>query len=178
MKLPVISSPEKQAAPAAPSAAGLVPLRVTVVISRFQGDEKITSLPYVLGVTANGEKTTMRMGVDVPVAQRVFPASEAAAAQSYSYRQIGTNIDCHATSSGAGLFQLALIVSDSSLGLEMGKKLEAAPTSVVPNVPTFRKFDSSFTILLRDGQTSQHTSATDPVTGEVSKIDVTLQVLK
>jgi len=41
-----------------------------------------------------------------------------------------------------------------------------------------RSFNSSFQVLLRDGQTNQYTSATDPVTGEVTKIDVTLNVLK
>ena len=33
-------------------------------------------------------------------------------------------------------------------------------------------------MLLRDGQTMQYASATDSVTGEVVKIDVTLNVLK
>ena len=49
-----------------------VPLKVTVVLSRFQGDKRISSMPYILGVMASGwgpgPKTTLRMGVEVPVA--------------------------------------------------------------------------------------------------------------
>jgi hypothetical protein len=42
----------------------------------------------------------------------------------------------------------------------------------------FRSFRASFVPLLRDGQTVQYTAATDPVSGEVVKIDVTVTVLK
>jgi hypothetical protein len=45
-------------------------------------------------------------------------------------------------------------------------------------MPMFRSFNSSFQALLRDGQTTQYVSATDPVSGEVMKIDVTLNLLK
>ena len=45
-------------------------------------------------------------------------------------------------------------------------------------MPAFRSFKSNFTVLLRDGQTTQYTSAVDPVSGEVMKIDVTLNVIK
>jgi hypothetical protein len=44
--------------------------------------------------------------------------------------------------------------------------------------PVLRSFTSNFTILLRDGQTAQYTTATDQVSGEVLKIDATLNVLK
>lgn len=33
-------------------------------------------------------------------------------------------------------------------------------------------------VVLRPGQPAQHTSATDPVSGEVLRIDVTIEVLK
>ena len=95
---------------------------------------------------------------------------------SYTYRDVGTNIDCGATFDEAvpGIFQLALTVSDSSLGLDTPQ----SAAGVAPDVPSFRNFNSSFTALLRDGQTMQYTSATDPVTGEVMKIDVTVAVMK
>jgi len=48
----------------------------------------------------------------------------------------------------------------------------------VAGVPAFRSFTSSFNLLLKDGQAAQQTSATDPVSGEVLKIDVTVTVLK
>jgi hypothetical protein len=37
---------------------------------------------------------------------------------------------------------------------------------------------ADFTVLLRDGQTAQAITGTDPATGEVSAVDVTLEVLK
>jgi hypothetical protein len=45
-------------------------------------------------------------------------------------------------------------------------------------VPAFRAFNATFSMLLRDGQTMQYASATDSVSGEVVKIDVSLNVLK
>ena len=161
-----------------------VPLRVTVVLSRFQGEKRISSMPYILGVTASGwgagPKTALRMGVEVPVAQtRITSDGKAGPVSSYSYRDVGTNIDCGATfdESRPGIFQLALTVSDSSLGLDPPKPGGGA-SPVVSDLPSFRNFNSSFTALLRDGQTMQYTSATDPVSGEVMKIDLTVAVMK
>jgi len=152
-----------------------MPLKVTVVLSRFQGEKRISSMPYVLGVMASGwgagPKTTLRMGLEVPVA-----TSSNVAVSSVSYRSVGTNIDCGATFDEAtpGLFQLAMVVSDSSLGLNAGEKRDG----LAADMPSFRNFNSSFTALLRDGHTMQYTSATDPVSGEVMKIDVTVAVMK
>lgn len=46
------------------------------------------------------------------------------------------------------------------------------------DIPTFRTFTSSQTLILKDGQTTQFTTATDRVSGEVTKVDVTLTVVK
>ena len=42
----------------------------------------------------------------------------------------------------------------------------------------FRSFELSNMLLLRDGQSSQPTSAAGKVTGEILKVDVTLTVVK
>jgi hypothetical protein len=161
-----------------------IPLKVTVVLSRFQGEKRVSSMPYILGVTASGwgagPKTALRMGVEVPVAQtRITSDGKPGPVSSYNYRDVGTNIDCGATfdESRPGIFQLALTVSDSSLGIDTPKP-GGGGSPVVPDLPSFRNFNSSFTALLRDGQTMQYTSATDPVSGEVMKIDVTVNVMK
>jgi hypothetical protein len=161
-----------------------IPLKVTVVLSRFQGEKRISNMPYMLGVTASGwgagPKTALRMGVEVPVAQtRITSDGKPGPISSYSYRDVGTNIDCGATfdESRPGIFQLALTVSDSSVGLDTPKG-GGGDGRVVADLPSFRNFNSSFTALLRDGQTTQYTSATDPVSGEVMKIDVTVNVMK
>jgi hypothetical protein len=159
----------------------LIPLKVTVLLSRFKEDKKISSLPYVLGVTTNAKQTTLRMGAQVPVAATMFGASDGGKTPitSYNYRDFGTNIDCHATGLSGGLYQLAITVSDTSAHVDSALKGSAGAASLIArDVPIFRTFNSSFTIVLRDGQTTQYTSATDPVTGEVMKIDVTLNVWK
>ena len=165
-----------------------VPLKVTVVLSRYQGEKRVSSMPYTLGVTAkegpSAPRTTLRMGVDVPVLQTVFGGGGAGdkatlPQSSYTYRNVGTNIDCTASLDPAmnGVFQLMMTVSDTSVGLGAASK-PSTPSAVLADVPTFRSFNSSFTALFRDGQTSQYTSATDPLSGEVMKIDVTLNVMK
>jgi hypothetical protein len=45
-------------------------------------------------------------------------------------------------------------------------------------MPAFRSFTSTFNVLMRDGQTQQHSSATDPVSGEVLRVEVSVAVLK
>ena len=46
------------------------------------------------------------------------------------------------------------------------------------DVPAFRSFRSSFAMLLQDGQSMQYASATDPISGEVMKIDVMVSLAK
>ena len=155
-----------------------IPLRVQVVVSRSQGEKKISSLPYTLSVVANDkDKTTMRMGVDVPIPQTVFGAPKEGATGvpqvSYTYRSIGTNIDCTARSIDDGIFKLDLAVEDSSIFVG-----EKETTANRIGAPTLRRFTSTFNVLLKDGQTVQHTAATDPVSGEVLRVDITLTVVK
>lgn len=173
------AAPATQPQSARGQSANPVGVKVQVVISRYQGEKKISSLPYVLGVVVNGMKTSLRMGVDVPVVSTVFgSASKDGTASvpqaSYSYRSIGTNIDCQAEDGGGGYYKLQMTVTDSSVQLDTTER----PKPIMSNVPVFRSFNSSFQVLLRDAQTTQYTSATDPVNGEVTKIDVTLNVLK
>jgi hypothetical protein len=163
-----------------------VPLQVTVVLTRQQGDKKISSLPYVLGVAANSDRTTLRMSIQVPVPTTVVVPSQKEGGSvpqvSYQYRDVGTNIDCTARTLAEGLYQLTFVVEDSSLHLAADSRKESAsaPSSApgLTAMPSFRNFKSSFTVVLKDGQTTEYTSATDPVSGEVVKIDLTLKVLK
>jgi hypothetical protein len=124
---PLPAPPSAQ--PAASSGARQVPLRVQLVLSRFQGEKKISSVPYMLGVLTNSQKTSLRMGIQVPVIMTVFGAKDAGGfanipQSSYSYRDVGTNIDCAAQDAGNGLFNLAITVADSSIYLD---RAPAAP---------------------------------------------------
>jgi hypothetical protein len=148
--------------------------RITVVISRHQGDRKLSSLPYVFGVTS-GERTNLRMGSEVPIGSKSGEGTTAIPS-SISYRSIGTNIDCGLNPAGSGLYRVLLVVEDSSVHLDREQK--SANPAVTNDYPSFRTFKTNFIALLRDGQTMQHTSATDPLTGEVMRVDVTLNVMK
>ena len=176
-----VSAQESQPAPPRPT--GLVPLKVSLVISRFQGEKKLSSVPYSLGITANErEVTRLRMGTQVPVVTTVFGAGQAGAASipqsSYTYRDVGTNIDCTATTTVEGAFKLMLTLSDSSVYYP--ERTDAAVTSATASTgaPAFRNFTSTFSILVRDGQTAQYISATDQVSGQVVKVDLTVNVQK
>jgi opacity protein-like surface antigen len=170
---------QEKPAPAPTTSKQLTPLRVHFVLSRLQGEKKISSLPYTLGVLANGRQTNMRMGITVPVTQTVFGAGKEGGPAmipqaSYTYRDVGTNIDCAATDVGGGNYSLGITVEDSSIQSETGDKA----AKIVRDVPIFRRFNASFSMLLRDGQTMQYVSVTDPLNGEVMRIEVTLNLAK
>jgi hypothetical protein len=93
---------------------------------------------------------------------------------------VGTTISCIATPAPAGQFKLELVVGDSSVYDDTAKPPTGPqPLSPAANpLPALRSFSSSNTLTLKDGQSSQFTTATDRITGEVTKADVTLTVAK
>jgi hypothetical protein len=147
-------------------------LRVQLVITRTQGEKKLASLPYMLVVATGGPRTRMRMGVDTPVpVQMLTPPSEGEKPKtSFQYKTVGTNIDCAAWVRDEGRYQLSIGVESSSALTGAGGSVEGAPL--------FRRFDTNVEAWLRDGQSVQTIASTDPVTGEVVKIDVTLNVVR
>jgi hypothetical protein len=163
----------KPEAPKAESAARSGPtatLRVQLVIARFQGEKKLASLPYTFVVTAGGSRARMRMGVDTPVPTTTTSSDTGKPMTAYQYKTVGTNIDCSAIDKGDGRYQL-------SIGVENSSALTGAGASV-EGVPLFRRFETYLDPVLHDGQSVQTVASTDPVTGEVVKIDVTMNVVK
>ena len=165
---------EGGSAPAARPPAG-TPLKMHVVLSRFNGDRKVSSAPYSMMVMATQRTRDMpvslRMGVQVPVANA--PSKDGPT--SYNYRNVGTNIDCWATAHDGGRFMVAMSVEQSSLYGDSTQKQEA---QLVKDAPIFRTFNTNVNMILKDGESSQFVSAADPLSGEVLKIDVTLNVVK
>ena len=83
----------------------LVPLSVDVMVTRYQGDKKISSMPYMLAVNANklgqAGPALLRMGAKVPVPTIAAPPGNPAGPAGpmpgpVNYQDIGTNIDCTA----------------------------------------------------------------------------------
>jgi hypothetical protein len=164
----------------APREVTAIPLEVEVTISRYQADKKVSSVPYLLAVNAGRGETSLNMGAEVPVPTTAIVASAAgdkpaAPFRSFNYRPIGTRITANASPMSDGRFELFLGIDESSLATT-GAAGTAEP--VMPETPIFRNFQTRNTLLLRDGQTRQYTAATDRVTGEVVRVDVTLRVAK
>ena len=175
-------APPPAAQPAPSTVARQVPLKVQLTLSRFVGEKKISSTPYVLGVLTNAQKTSLRMGVQVPVNTTMYAAKTDGGPanipqNSYTYRDVGTNIDCEAQDVGGGVFKLVLTIEDSAIHLDRPPD-SPQERQMARDVPAFRSFRSSFATVLRDGQSMQYASATDPISGEIMKIDVLLTLAK
>jgi type II secretory pathway component GspD/PulD (secretin) len=169
---------EKAPAPAAATRSGTpinaTPLKVQVVIARYQGEKKISSLPYTLTMNANNH-ASLRMGTSMPVVMFSTPdpatPKGVAPPAPVQYRDIGTNIDCASTALDEGRYLLSMTVDDSSVYPD-------EPPSGARNGPSFRSFRAINAMILKNGETGQFTTATDKMTGETVKIDVTLTVMK
>jgi hypothetical protein len=160
----------------------LVPLSVDVTVTRYQGEKKISSMPYMLAVNANklgqAGPALLRMGAKVPVPTIAAPSGNPGGVTGpmpgpVNYQDIGTNIDCTAKVVDEG-FEVRISVSDTSVYANIQDN--ATPT--VGSMPVFRSYQSTNTLVLRDGQSREFTAATDRVSGEVIRIAVVLKVVK
>lgn len=174
--------PQAQRQAAALPNGGNVPLRVQIVISRFQGEKRVSSMPYELSLRSGAGNASLRLGARIPVPSAAFvsvkdPADPTSVVQpltSYNYENVGINIDCNATALENGGFDLFIEVNESSAVTDVDE-LKAITGS---NRPVFRSYQSENRLFMRDGETSQFTAATDRVTGEVVRVEVKLTVLK
>ncbi len=150
------------------------PLKIQVVFARYQGEKKVSSVPYTLSVSADDRPTRLRMGIQVPIQVKDVSGQVV-------YKDVGNNLDCGAEAFEDGRFKVACSFEQSSVySAEVERRSTGSAVGDVSlgNVPLFRMFRSDANLFLRDGQSAQHTVATDPVTGEVLKVDMTLNVVK
>ncbi len=162
-----------------PATVAPMSLKVSLVFSRYQGEKKVSSVPHTLWVTT-GDRTSLRLGTQVPVPTTVVKegAGVGVPVQSYNYKDVGTNIDCSATPLPDGAYRLNITITDSSVYYPDQSDSAVRSSMASTGAPAFRNFNSTFTIVLRDGQTGQSTSVTDPVSGQVIKLDATVNVQK
>ncbi len=148
------------------------PLRIQVTLARYQGEKKVSSAPYTLSLGADDRPGRIRMGTQVPIQVKDTPGQVV-------YKDVGNNIDCSALAFGNERFKLTCTFEQSSVySADADRKSAGAADVSLGNVPLFRMFRADATLFLRDGQSGQYTAATDPVSGETLKVDVTLNVLK
>jgi len=153
--------PAAQQAPAPPK--GPAPTaRLQIVLSRFNGEKRVANQPYVLVTLANGRPKALRIGAEVPIA-----GAAAGTKDSPSYKSIGTNIIAEVTLQDDGRYLVSVTAESSSpYGDDKFGR------------PTFRNHRLEGMSYLRDDQTAEIATATDSLTGEVIKMEVTLTVVK
>lgn len=162
-----------QQSTSSPSTPAITHLRVDLVLAEYSGEKKISSLPYTLYVGVKDKehaagRESLRMGVRVPIGST----------ESFNYQDIGTNIDCWASAEEDGRYRIEGEVNRSSAyspGDEGGMN---GQTGIVGGHPILRSFSSGFDMVLRDGETGEGISATDPFNGHVLKVSVTIHVVK
>jgi hypothetical protein len=160
----------------APETTSEVPLKLQVVLNEFDGTRKVSSLPYsvdILGTGLRDRRTAhLRYGLRVPISE---------GENQFTYQDVGTNIDCTAIQREDGTYRLDLTVERSSVSVPGKNGTDAASkagSGVLTEHPTLLSFRDEFTVVAPIGQTVEGTSATDPLTGHVLKIDVMLTTLK
>lgn len=168
-----------------------VPLQVQVVLARFQGDTQVSRVPYLLSVNAVSPRlpprpAQLRMGRELPGEPGRPPSSGAGVVQDaatsaagngqrHPSRPVGTNIDCRATVTDDGRYQVSVTIEDSWLSLD-AQSLQRATTGGEP--PIIRTFRFSNGLPLRDGQSALFAEAPDTITGELVRVEVTMAVVR
>jgi hypothetical protein len=157
------------------------PVDLHIVISKFQGDKKTSSVPYTVAVNAApagipGERAQLTIGSDVAVPTTTFTAAtDGKTTQplvSYNYRNVGTVISAAAVSIDDGRFEVDISIDESSVGTN------AFAQGTTAAMPVFKSFKTRNKVPLRNGQTREFIAATERVSGETVKIEVTLTVVK
>lgn len=152
-------------------------LRLDILLSEYDGSKEVSSLPYTLFLDAATERVnapgrSLRMGLRVPI------VTSSGTNQQFQYEDIGTDIDVQAKTLSDGSYNLDMSVNRSSVYSANQGTDQAAKVPQTGSWPVVRTFRSSFDLGLRDEQTAQGPSATDPFNGHVLKISVTLHVIK
>jgi hypothetical protein len=156
-------------------APALIPVKVQVVFAEFEGDKKISSMPYAFTVPAS-DKPGVNNGASIRTGVRV-PIETDGKDQKTTYIDVGSNIDCRIQSGEDGRFLVSLNFDRSAI--YPNKSSEGERLVNEPNgLPIIRQFRTNESLLLRDGQTSENTLSTDPMSGHTMRVSVTVNVQK
>jgi hypothetical protein len=150
------------------------PIKVQVVLTEWDGDKKVASMPYTFMVIADEKMgrytTSLRTGIRIPV-------EVDGKDQKTTYVDVGSNIDCGIQSEEDGRYRLYLAVERS--GLYPNKSQEGERLVAEPNgQPLIHQFRTSENLILKDGQTSDGILSTDPLNGHTLRVSVTITVQK
>ena len=167
-----------------------IPLELQVVIARYQGDKRVSSLPYVLSLKSSIESTdfapgqgaSLRLGSRVPIrTQVVTPAADGKPATTSQLGQLRERRHEHrcaaprrsrmaVSKSRSRINESSVIVTRAAAGSQ--------GSAGMGDYPVFRSYQSTNTLFVKEGQTTQFTAASDRVSGEVVRVEVKLTVVK
>lgn len=142
-----------------------IPVKLQFVISTFEGDRKVSSIPYTLLATANGGQVSFLNGINVPL--------QISGDGKVTYTNIGTSITCAVTTE-AGNFRIDIRFDEKSV---TPVKTPASPAGTAPKPlesPSIRDVNYNGIITIKDGESKQLISAPDKGSGEVTRVEVTL----
>jgi hypothetical protein len=154
-------------------------LKVKITFSENEGDKKLSNLPYTFYLKAGDPNsaswTKVRMGSRVPVY---------AGKDGMQYIDVGTNIDARAVAADGGGFDIYVKLERSWVEGEVN--INTDQTSPGPSKssaatfkqPIIRQFKTDLTLTLHDDETIETAQASDPLSGKVLTISVTMNVTK
>jgi len=156
-------------------------LKVQVTISESEGEKKVVNLPYTFYMKAGdggpaSPWTKVRMGSRVPV----YVGKDGG----MQYLDVGTNIDARGFAGEDGRFDLSLNLERSwvegDVFVPLQKPTAAAGDPIIGQFrePVIRQFKTELALTMKDGQSIQSTLATDPLSGKVLAINVSMNVVK
>jgi len=152
------------------------PLKLVVTLTEYDGEKKVSSLPYALLLNSEAGDTIAyttfaRTGVRVPV-PGIGTDGKA------QFVDVGANIDCGVRTEEDGRFSVRLNFERSSLYFQgQGEEKGTARTGPggQPYLPTIR---AQSLVTIKDGQTVEALMAADPLNGHVFRISLNLNVQK
>jgi hypothetical protein len=160
----------------------LASLKVQVIFTEYEGDKKLKSLPYTFLVTTHTRdgrpESKIRIGNRVPV--YTGPGQN-----SWQYLDVGTNIDSWAEGVAPGQYRVYLYLERSWVEGDKFLPVDKTAASSSENSdvarfaqPIIRQYKAELTPILKDGQSLETQLATDPLSGRVVKLEVSISVLK
>jgi hypothetical protein len=142
----------------------VIPLRVQVVFSEYDGEKKVANLPYTFTVNADERRakpgSQIRTGARIPVTT---------GKDQFTYLDVGTNVDCSATLQDDGRYKLQMALERSSVSPD---------AQSAGGNPVLRTFRVDLNPVLKDGQSVESIVSADPMNGHVYHVSVTLNVIK
>src|SRR5208282_2417583 len=157
------------------------PIKLQIVFTEFEGDKKTKSLPYVMYMNAPDSTeiragwTKFRIGSRLPIY---------VGKNEMQYMDVGTNVDARAAYTGDSHILLQLILERSWVEGEVSvpiMKSDSSPSDLPSGhfqEPIIRGFKSELDMKLREGQPTESTVATDPVSGKVVKVEISFVIVK